>query len=478
MKLPGFLTPLGILAGALTLLLLAGLIVTGSWQIFSPGPLSAANPTGAVLGGVSSHAALGANCAACHTAPWSNQNMAERCRACHTQIATQLADPNSLHGMLQANNCRDCHSEHGGPQASLTQVKTLVVNHEKFTFSLARHQTAADQQPFRCADCHTESLTRFDPARCESCHRSYQADFVSTHVRDYGANCRACHDGTDTFSKDTFDHNRTAYPLTGQHAAAPCSACHPQVTGLAGFKQAPVNCEGCHQKDNKHPANFGTDCARCHNTAGWQTEIFDHNLSSYKLTGKHLDVTCQQCHVNNVYRGTPQTCVACHVQDDPHSIMLGTNCETCHTTQDWKQTTFDHNKNTSYRLTGKHAQAACTACHANNIYRGTSQTCISCHAKDDTHRGTFGADCAACHDTNAWKPPTFQHIFPLDHGGKGIIACTTCHTVPNNYRAYTCYSCHKPADIQRLHFFVRLVGNDIANCVRCHPTGRRTTQMH
>ena len=196
---------------------------------------------------------------------------------------------------------------------------------------------------------------------------------MTTHVRDFGANCRACHDGTDTFTKGKFDHNLTTYPLTGKHAGVPCVDCHPGVTDLAGFKQAPSDCVSCHQKDNKHPANFGTDCARCHNLDGWQTEIFDHNLSSFKLTGKHVDVTCKQCHVNNIYRGTPQACVACHVQNDPHSLMLGTNCEQCHTTQDWKATTFDHNKNTNYPLTGKHAQVACADCHANNIYKGTPQ---------------------------------------------------------------------------------------------------------
>ena len=106
------------------------------------------------------------------------------------------------------------------------------------------------------------------------------------------------------------------------------------------------------------------------------------------------------------------------------------------------------------------------------------RSCAGCHTKDDAHRGTFGTDCAACHNTDAWKPATFQHIFPLDHGGKGIIACATCHTVPGNYKAYTCYNCHNPADIQRLHSFAEMMGTNITDCVRCHPTGQKTMQMH
>ena len=85
MKLPGFLTPLG-------LLLAAGALVarrrSSRWPAAgtSSAPARSAPPTqpGAVLGGVSSHAALGADCAACHTAPWSSQSMDDLCLACHT----------------------------------------------------------------------------------------------------------------------------------------------------------------------------------------------------------------------------------------------------------------------------------------------------------------------------------------------------------------------------------------------------------
>ena len=258
--------------------------------------------------------------------------------------------PLKLHGMLQVSDCRECHTEHGGAQAPLTQVKTLTVDHEKFKFSLATHVTTAEQQPFRCADCHTESLMRFAPLQCATCHNVYQPDFIAKHVSDYGANCQACHDGTDRFTKGKFEHNQLTYALLGKHATVPCADCHKDVRDLAGFKNAAADCVDCHQEVNKHPANFGTDCARCHNSESWTTEIFDHNLSVYKLTGKHVDVACAARHVDKVFKGTPQTCVGCHLASDPHNLMLGTKCEECHTTTDRKKTTFDHNT-TGYQLT-------------------------------------------------------------------------------------------------------------------------------
>jgi hypothetical protein len=379
--------------------------------------------------------------------------------------------------MLDAEDCRTCHTEHLGPQGALTQVTRIEVDHVGFGFSLAAHITTADNREFVCADCHTQSLARFAPARCEDCHRSYEDPFVTTHVREFGSACRDCHDGSDSFSQDTFDHNQLAHPLLGKHAQVPCVECHADVRDLEGFKDAPTDCVGCHQEANEHPATFGTDCARCHNTEGWETEIFNHNLSIFKLVGKHAEVACAQCHVAGVHQGTPQECVACHVQENPHSLMLGGNCAQCHTPEDWKSVTFDHNQ-TDFGLTGKHSEVPCAECHVDDIFVGTPQTCFGCHAQDDVHRGLLGSYCAACHTTETWQRGPFEHTFPLDHGGQGIIACTTCHTVPGDYTAYTCYNCHNPDDIRRQHPFAQLMGTDITNCVRCHPTGRQTMQMH
>lgn len=410
-KLPTFLTPLGMILAITTLLVVAGLLYTDGHRVFSPGELSTANKTGAIYGGVSSHAALVTDCAACHAAPWEKTTMAQRCLDCHTDIAAQFTNPAKLHSTPQFQNCRDCHVEHRGATANLTLVRELTVNHDLFGFSLVRHQTKPDNQPFACTDCHTESLNRFAAETCVECHQQNDRTFTELHIADYGDNCQACHNGVDRFSKDVFDHNKSQFPLLGQHAQTACTACHQEVKDLDGFKQAPSECVDCHLQHNPHPPSFGNDCAACHNSDSWQTEIFDHNLSSFKLTGKHQAVACKDCHINNVFRGTPQTCVGCH-------------------------------------------------------------------AKDDVHLGNFGKDCAACHQTDSWQRGPFVHTFPLDHGGGGIIACATCHTDPATYKTYTCYNCHNPVDIKRIHVFAEMMASDITDCVRCHPTGKTTMQMH
>jgi hypothetical protein len=411
MKLPTFLTPLGILLAIAALLAVAGIVYADGHRVFSPGALSTASEVGIVRGEVPSHAALTSNCAACHTAPWESQTMANRCVDCHTEIAAQLVDPGRLHGMPEFQNCRDCHTEHQGPAGNLTQITELEVDHNRFGFSLATHQFRPDGQPLQCADCHTESLARFDAANCVTCHRETDPTFTEQHIADFGENCRECHDGKDRFSETVFDHNLQAFPLLGQHAQVACATCHTEVQDLAGFQQAPTDCAGCHLEDNPHPPTFDTDCAECHNSESWDTEIFDHDLAAFKLTGKHQAVACADCHINNVFRGTPQTCVGCH-------------------------------------------------------------------AKDDVHLGQFGNDCAACHITDGWQRGPFEHTFPLDHGGQGIVACVTCHTDPATYKVYTCYNCHNPVDIRRIHVFSEMMGSDITDCVRCHPTGKTTMQMH
>jgi hypothetical protein len=410
MKLPGFLTPLGLLLATVVLLVVAGVVYADGHRIFSPGALSTANDTGLVLGNVPSHAALANDCAACHTAPWEEKTMADRCLGCHSEIAVQFTDFSKLHSTPEFTNCRDCHTEHQGANGNLTQIMELEVNHEKYNFSLATHQTKPDGQPFACADCHTDSLNRFDPATCVTCHRKTDPTFTEQHIADFSENCLDCHNGKDRFSDNVFEHNTLTFPLLGKHAQTACTACHTGVQDLESFKLAPTDCVDCHLKVNPHPPSFGTDCATCHNSESWQTEVFDHDLAAFKLTGKHQTVPCTDCHINNVFRGTPQTCVGCH-------------------------------------------------------------------AKDDVHLGTFGNDCAACHTTDTWKRGPFIHTFPLDHGGQGIIACATCHSDPSTYQVYTCYNCHNPVDIVRIHAFSEMMRTDITDCVDCHPTGKTTMRM-
>jgi hypothetical protein len=65
--------------------------------------------------------------------------------------------------------------------------------------------------------------------------------------------------------------------------------------------------------------------------------IYGHYLTSYELTGKHIQVACSQCHRNNAYENTPSACNDCHARDDVHQGKLGTDCAACHTTATWER---------------------------------------------------------------------------------------------------------------------------------------------
>jgi hypothetical protein len=441
-KLPGFLTLSGALAALATLLVVLGVGLVGGGMLFSPGALSA--KSGAALGGVSSHAGLATRCAACHTAFWDSATMTERCLACHTDVAAQLGDPKTLHGLFQSSNpglaCRACHTDHHGANASLTSAINASFPHEKLGYALTAHQKKTDGSPFTCADCHGTTYTgKYDQSVCITCHTQVKPDFMLGHLAAYAENCVACHDGIDSYGH-AFDHSTVAFALTGKHIGLDCGLCHTGARTIADLKATAQDCGTCHAKNDAHNGQFGTSCGACHTTAGWLPATFDHNLSSFKLTGKHVSVACTGCHVNNVFKGTPTECYACHAKDDKHKGTFGTACQTCHTTAGWLPATFDHSK---FPLTGAHAGLACTRCHTKNVFTGLSTACAACHADPAYHAGLFGTNCAQCHNTSNWSAsyngphPNCGEGNCFGHGG---ASCRDCHTV--NLMTASCTKCH------------------------------------
>ncbi|MFQ5407693.1 MAG: hypothetical protein ACE5FI_04630, partial [Anaerolineales bacterium] len=194
-----------------------------------------------------------------------------------------------------------------------------------------------------------------------------------------------------------------------------------------------------------------------------------HNQTGFPLDGAHVGVECVQCHVDQVFAGTPTDCVGCHALDDTHNGQFGTACEQCHAPDSWENASFDHNQ-TGFPLDGAHVGVECVQCHGNKL-QAIPKECVACHAEPQAHLGQFGTECAACHSTTAWKPATLKdHTFPLNHRSREPIACEVCH--PTTFTEYTCYGCHEhtPSRIENKH---REEGiRNFTNCFECHPTGR------
>ena len=259
--------------------------------------------------------------------------------------------------------------------------------------------------------------------------------------------CSQCHDRADR-----------------DRQAALCLACHKEVA--ADVRDS----RGFH---GHVPGIQGGQCRACHTEhAGRGADIvklsphaFDHDRTDFRLAGRHATVACESCHRSGrKYREAPSACIDCHKDDDPHAGRLGKDCGSCHEPAAWSRTRFDHDK-TRYTLRDAHREVTCAACHAGNRYKDVPTACVACHAPDDVHRGSRGAQCADCHTTVAWKTSRFNHAveahFPLD-GEHGRIPCNACHTTPNikDPLPKDCAGCHRKDDAHS--------GRNGANCDRCH----------
>ena len=320
-----------------------------------------------------------------------------------------------------------------------------------------------------CKKCHVRFDKKAQTGLCLDCHKEVASDTRDKqgyHGRIPEQECRACH--TDHKGRDknivvldqkTFDHHLTDFPLKGGHLGpkAECRNCH--TTGKK-FREAPSECNACHQKDDKHKGSLGKECADCHTDKNWKDTKFDHAKTRFPLTGKHRDVQCKECHADPKFKGAPTQCAGCHRKDDQrkgHQGKYGNKCETCHTDRDWKAIKFDHGRETKYPLKGKHALAKCTACHTgNDLYKDkiASTRCVACHRKDDDrkgHKGKFGEKCESCHVEKSWMETSFDHDrqtkYPL-RGKHALAKCESCHTgsLQTQKLATACFACHEKDD--------------------------------
>jgi hypothetical protein len=137
------------------------------------------------------------------------------------------------------------------------------------------------------------------------------------------------------------------------------------------------------------------DCKTCHSVSVWNEISFDHKKTDFELLGKHKNVSCQKCHFKSEtdkkqqqFKWENQFCTNCH--NDIHFEQFTqngkTDCERCHTNDNWKPEKFDHNT-TRFKLDGKHEGLACEKCHKPTdsllrnyiVYKFKDISCKSCH---------------------------------------------------------------------------------------------------
>jgi hypothetical protein len=206
--------------------------------------------------------------------------------------------------------------------------------------------------------------------------------------------------------------------------------------------------------------------------------------------GRHATAACTSCHVNNVYRGTPRDCVGCHRNDydrttSPNHPAAGfpTACESCHRPGDSSFRGAGFNHASVFPLAGRHAQASCSSCHANGVYKGTPRECVSCHrtqydrTSSPNHRAAgFPTACESCHRSSdtSWGQGRFDHRFPITSGKHANVACSTCHQSSGSFANFTCLVCHEHsrAEMDDKHRERPGYRYDSLACYSCHPNGR------
>ncbi|MBI2932726.1 MAG: hypothetical protein HYY16_13850 [Planctomycetes bacterium] len=228
---------------------------------------------------------------------------------------------------------------------------------------------------------------------------------------------------------------------------------------------------------------MASSCTACHTDIGAQVAT---STGFHGTIPRDKPADCDPCHHEHMGENFPLV--------NPRSFSLaGID----------NPAAYDH-AGLNYALTGKHATAACVACHrlaetkilekGRKRFLGLSQECTRCH--EDTHKGAFGTGCALCHGQE--QPfklvARFKHTsaFPLE-GGHAGVSCAACHPAGSDHavdvlRALSaernesallvrsCSMCHRSPHRDSLLIGVaQEVGSaPMETCTQCHDVRHKT----
>lgn len=362
-------------------------------------------------------------CASCHQDVHRGESVQRGdCASCHTvenfapstfTVTAHAATAYPLAGRHRQVKCAACHT---------TQSATTTGANRAVTTSNAR--VVRLRMPFAsCTDCHTDV------------HGGQPA------TRTANATCATCHD-VDGFSPSHItvsQHASYRLPLTGAHARTTCVACHstkraglpaptlrtPHAIGSAGFAFAigDTNCVACHAdphggKYGRRATAAGSTCTACHSVDRFRPStisVATHGAYGFAIDGAHQAVSCADCHremsvaprpsslrlpaittpTMAFTASTPRACASCHTEAHGGQFAGRRDrgaCESCHATDRFVGASrFDHERSTTFPLSGAHATVTCARCHtpldpsrpgntALRRYAGLSGACESCHA--------------------------------------------------------------------------------------------------
>jgi hypothetical protein len=276
--------------------------------------------TGFTLTGA--HATL--QCSQCHVNGNYSLNTGA-CSSCHMKDFQGTTDPNHVQGGFPTT-CDSCHTTVSWAGATF--------NHNSTGFPLTGAHTTV-----QCAQCHVNGNYNLTDTRCVSCHaKDFSGTTNPNHVQSgFPQQCEVCHN-TTAWIPSSFDHNNTAFPLTGKHTTVACASCHVNNN----YTTVPTDCYSCHKADyqtttdpNHTAANFPTTCQTCHTTSSWQGATFNHTWFPSNHGG--AKGVCSTCHTNPSNYAL-FTCTGCHTKSQTDSkhrdvrnyVYNSPSCYQCH----------------------------------------------------------------------------------------------------------------------------------------------------
>ncbi len=447
----------------------------------------------------SSHASIDGqdNCNECHDG--GRETINSKCLGCHdhSDLKARIDAGKGFHAssLVKGKDCESCHSDHKGRGYDIMGWKSVKGGMNGFDHDLTGWKLQGKHAAIDCKDCHKRSnkqgLRVFlgEDRLCGSCHKKDQPHGFER--REMLA-CERCHGESvwkPPLRKQDFDHNDkrdAAMPLEGSHADVSCAKCHPKSLFNLEAKD-PDSCGNCH--DSPHDDHlFGKrDCGWCHSPTYKALEKFrfDHDARTKFDLGAHRKLDCYECHTKKLGEKKPdRTCEGCHVKDNKHGDRFKEfgsppACAVCHPSTSWKPTAFNHDKKTRFKLTGRHDEVDCRACHRGKKpddferFDAKRVGCMGCHQHKDVHDGQWkDSQCTDCHK-GAGQVELTKGSVDVYHGPKSrfplvkahkFVKCTQCH--PKDSYKNTPMECGARCHEDSLH-----KGTLGEACTPCHSPG-------